>query len=591
MAHEIGHNFGMSHDHDGCCVEASAEQGGCVMAAATGRCSKRDLDSYFQKGGGMCLFNMPDMKDLVGGKKCGNGFVEDGEECDCGEADLKQAGTLCRGPAGACDLPEYCTGASPYCPANVYLLDGSVCQYGVAYCYNGMCLTHQQQCLQLWGYDQWAGLRPQTSGQGYGKGRPVATHCVPLTSDQWATIDLQQSGSVCGVGFSVSSESADQQRKHGRFYRSTILVIVLDELLYRVVKMCDQKNGGDHGEALNSEDVDDLSASDESEPEELHRSAPFDPELDDDDDDDDDGEVVISAPAAGHRAQTPFSLRGGGSAFSNRSHSIFECLDSVARLASSSVTQDKVTDGVFARPLPPRSRRKMSQPVSSCPTPAKKRGIPDYVVHPERWTHYSLEDVEETSDKDNRKAAHSFLSSLQQRKGQQESPSDAASDSQQKVIFSRPSGTPKEPPADQLPVVPADELPVVPADQLPVVPADQLPVVRGKEKETRLCHLEDDVEDEEGREKETAGGGRTDRRKEKAEEKLKDEEKDRRGAVGPPEEKKRVQKVTHEEEEDEEEEMEKMGKMEKMEEANSAFTSFRKTKRMNYRKGSGREDN
>ncbi|KAM4565188.1 disintegrin and metalloproteinase domain-containing protein 33 isoform 1-T2 [Fundulus diaphanus] len=194
MAHEIGHNVGMSHDHDGCCVEASAEQGGCVMAAATGhpfprvfsRCSKRDLDSYFQKGGGMCLYNMPNMKDLVGGKKCGNGFVEDGEECDCGEPDectndcchasnctlkegaqcahgvccdgckLKQAGTMCRGPAGSCDLPEYCTGASPYCPANVYLLDGSSCQYGKAYCYNGMCLTHEQQCLQLWGY----GARP-----------------------------------------------------------------------------------------------------------------------------------------------------------------------------------------------------------------------------------------------------------------------------------------------------------------------------------------------------------------------------------------------------------------------------------------------
>ncbi|KAK5848733.1 hypothetical protein PBY51_006325 [Eleginops maclovinus] len=194
MAHEIGHNFGMSHDHDGCCVEATAEQGGCVMAAATGhpfprvfsRCSKRDLDSYFQKGGGMCLFNMPNMKDLVGGKKCGNGFVEDGEECDCGEPDectndccnannctlkedaqcahgvccegckLKHSGTMCRGPAGACDLPEYCTGGSPYCPSNVYLLDGSSCQYGVAYCYNGMCLTHQQQCLQLWGY----GARP-----------------------------------------------------------------------------------------------------------------------------------------------------------------------------------------------------------------------------------------------------------------------------------------------------------------------------------------------------------------------------------------------------------------------------------------------
>ncbi|XP_076828995.1 disintegrin and metalloproteinase domain-containing protein 19 isoform X2 [Brachyhypopomus gauderio] len=192
MAHEIGHNFGMSHDHEGCCVEASAEQGGCVMAAATGHpfpkvfshCSKTDLDRYFQKGGGMCLFNMPNMKDLVGGKRCGNGFVEEGEECDCGEPEecqndcchasnctlkeeaqcahgvcchgckLKQAGTLCRDAAGACDLPEYCTGGSPYCPANVYLLDGSSCQYrySKAYCYNGMCLAHEQQCLQLWGY-------------------------------------------------------------------------------------------------------------------------------------------------------------------------------------------------------------------------------------------------------------------------------------------------------------------------------------------------------------------------------------------------------------------------------------------------------
>uniref|UniRef100_A0AAQ4QZ67 U5 small nuclear ribonucleoprotein TSSC4 n=1 Tax=Gasterosteus aculeatus aculeatus TaxID=481459 RepID=A0AAQ4QZ67_GASAC len=103
--------------------------------------------------------------------------------------------------------------------------------------------------------------------------------------------------------------------------------------------------------------------------------------------------------------QTPFNLRGGSSAFSNRSHSIFECLDSVARLASSSMSQDKSADGVFARPLPPRSLRKTSQPQSICPTPAKKRGVPDYLVHPERWTHYNLEDVEETSDQDNRKCS------------------------------------------------------------------------------------------------------------------------------------------------------------------------------------------
>ncbi|XP_051654126.1 disintegrin and metalloproteinase domain-containing protein 33 isoform X2 [Manacus candei] len=193
MAHEIGHNFGMVHDTQGCCVEATPEQGGCVMAAATGHpfprvfssCSKRQLENYFQKGGGMCLFNLPDTKDLVVGRKCGNGFREEGEDCDCGEVEectnpccnahnctlkegaqcahgdcchnckLKAAGTMCREAAGSCDLPEYCTGASPYCPANVYLLDGSSCAYGEAYCNNGMCMTHHQQCVQLWGPGAW----------------------------------------------------------------------------------------------------------------------------------------------------------------------------------------------------------------------------------------------------------------------------------------------------------------------------------------------------------------------------------------------------------------------------------------------------
>ncbi|XP_049730173.1 disintegrin and metalloproteinase domain-containing protein 19 isoform X2 [Elephas maximus indicus] len=188
MAHEMGHNFGMSHDSADCC-SASAADGGCIMAAATGHpfprvfngCNRKELDRYLQSGGGMCLSNMPDTRMLYGGRRCGNGYLEDGEECDCGEEEecnnpccnasnctlregaecahgscchrckLLAPGTMCREQARQCDLPEFCTGKSPHCPTNFYQMDGTPCEGGQAYCYNGMCLTYQEQCQQLWG--------------------------------------------------------------------------------------------------------------------------------------------------------------------------------------------------------------------------------------------------------------------------------------------------------------------------------------------------------------------------------------------------------------------------------------------------------
>ncbi|KAM9252788.1 disintegrin and metalloproteinase domain-containing protein 19 isoform 1-T1 [Dugong dugon] len=193
MAHEMGHNFGMSHDSADCC-SASAADGGCIMAAATGHpfprvfngCNRKELDRYLQSGGGMCLSNMPDTRTLYGGRRCGNGYLEDGEECDCGEEEecnnpccnasnctlreraecahgscchrckLLAPGTMCREQARQCDLPEFCTGKSPHCPTNFYQMDGTPCEGGQAYCYNGMCLTYQEQCQQLWG----PGARP-----------------------------------------------------------------------------------------------------------------------------------------------------------------------------------------------------------------------------------------------------------------------------------------------------------------------------------------------------------------------------------------------------------------------------------------------
>ncbi|KAG7228053.1 hypothetical protein INR49_005675 [Caranx melampygus] len=67
------------------------------------------------------------------------------------KSNLKPAGTPCRESSNSCDLPEFCTGTSPHCPSNVYLHDGHACHIVDGYCYNGICQTHEQQCITLWG--------------------------------------------------------------------------------------------------------------------------------------------------------------------------------------------------------------------------------------------------------------------------------------------------------------------------------------------------------------------------------------------------------------------------------------------------------
>ncbi|XP_037308930.2 disintegrin and metalloproteinase domain-containing protein 12 isoform X2 [Pungitius pungitius] len=192
VAHELGHNLGMSHDtaERRCSCQNEQRHGGCIMEPSTGfmpgqqfsSCSAADLSVSLLHGGGMCLFNVPQPDRLLGGPRCGNLYVETGEQCDCGlleecedpccnastcqlvsgaqcssdgiccqDCKLRAAGSVCRDPIGECDLPEFCTGSSPYCPPNVFLQNGEPCEDDASYCYEGVCASMLTQCRMLWG--------------------------------------------------------------------------------------------------------------------------------------------------------------------------------------------------------------------------------------------------------------------------------------------------------------------------------------------------------------------------------------------------------------------------------------------------------
>uniref|UniRef100_A0A8C1UQ15 Disintegrin and metalloproteinase domain-containing protein 8-like n=1 Tax=Cyprinus carpio TaxID=7962 RepID=A0A8C1UQ15_CYPCA len=188
IAHEMGHNLGMSHDDPNC--RCSSDKG-CVMSDTIGyvypdsfsTCSVSSLKEFLQSHDTSCLLDVPNEGELYGGPVCGNAFVEKGEECDCGTVEecnnpccnattcrltegahcahgecchncqLKHFNSLCRKSAHDCDLDEYCTGVSAFCPEDEYKMNGLPCNYNQGYCYNGQCPTHKEHCKMLWGSD------------------------------------------------------------------------------------------------------------------------------------------------------------------------------------------------------------------------------------------------------------------------------------------------------------------------------------------------------------------------------------------------------------------------------------------------------
>ncbi|XP_013379032.1 protein TSSC4 [Lingula anatina] len=137
--------------------------------------------------------------------------------------------------------------------------------------------------------------------------------------------------------------------------------------------------------------------------------------------------------------QSGFALNGVSTSFKNKSSDVFSCLNALEdkhhayekhRRRSDRAEDDKLLKSEpvvveelrrpFKRPAPPRR----------FPVPAKRRGnrnIPDYRIHPEKWTRYDL-DVPESqlSEASNTSAALSFLE--ERRKLRESSAKDSVSD-------------------------------------------------------------------------------------------------------------------------------------------------------------------
>ncbi|XP_044540549.1 disintegrin and metalloproteinase domain-containing protein 15-like isoform X2 [Gracilinanus agilis] len=222
MAHELGHSLGLAHDPPGgnCPCPGQPPAKSCIMEAATAflpglsfsTCSKEALEKALLRGAGSCLFSRPPQL-APRPPRCGNLFVEPGEQCDCGfweecsdpccnasscqlmpgahcasdglccqDCQFRPVGWLCRPARGDCDLPEFCSGDSGQCPSDVSLGDGEPCAGGKAVCAAGHCASYVAQCQALWG----PGARPAT---------PLCLQAANTRGDNFGNCGKQNNGS------------------------------------------------------------------------------------------------------------------------------------------------------------------------------------------------------------------------------------------------------------------------------------------------------------------------------------------------------------------------------------------------------------
>ncbi|XP_037687544.1 disintegrin and metalloproteinase domain-containing protein 21-like [Choloepus didactylus] len=182
---QVARNIGLHYDSNECyCYRRTY----CVMQRYPGitdafsNCSMAHMNNIL-RASLPCLFEYPSYANRsMTVTRCGNGVVEEREQCDCGSykqcysnpccesncrltpestcdmggcctnCTYSPIGTLCRPIMNICDLPEYCTGNTFKCPDNFYLQDGTPCTEE-GYCYRGNCTDRNMHCKEIFGMD------------------------------------------------------------------------------------------------------------------------------------------------------------------------------------------------------------------------------------------------------------------------------------------------------------------------------------------------------------------------------------------------------------------------------------------------------
>ena len=210
IAHESGHTFGAVHDCDSqTCADSQTvnAQQCCPLSSDTcdagskyimnpstsdgitqfSPCSVGNICSALGRNSvkSTCLSDNKGIS-TISGHQCGNGIVEEGEDCDCGgeencgnnqccdpktckfknnavcddsnqdcckSCQFAGAGTVCRASTGPCDPQEVCAGNVATCPADQSAPDGQKCGNGTEslQCASGQCTSRNQQCKTLMG--------------------------------------------------------------------------------------------------------------------------------------------------------------------------------------------------------------------------------------------------------------------------------------------------------------------------------------------------------------------------------------------------------------------------------------------------------